>query len=117
MELIERLSEFMASSSKLLAIDANGSVISPAPVVPGSPATLYVRQPTDALKIVSSGSVDESVDKETVWEVVGYAISREVCAALLSMEAPHTDLLDDVPALGYAWDVTEMGGGPAEPSM
>lgn len=109
MELIERLSEFISSSSQVLGVDPAGRATEPQHSVPEAPATLFVRKPTDALKAISSGSIVGSVDREAVWEVLGYAISRQVASALISMETPPTDLLVDVPAIGFAWDVIEMG--------
>lgn len=112
MELIDRIEEFMSGTASFLAVDTDGSLLSADDGEPGATATLYVRRATDALKIVDSGSVVGSVDRETIWEVVGYRISRAVGAALLSKESFSADLLEEVPALGFDWVVTEKVAGP-----
>lgn len=77
------------------------------------PATLLVTPVTDALKTLSAeGLIDSSVDRDTTWVVVGFALNRVVIRALADEAMTNEELLEAVGEQGLTWQwhvVTEPG--------
>lgn len=70
------------------------------------PAVVVVRSTTDALKKVSGGWVVEGIDRDLVWEIVGFSVDRSIVEALGDGQE-RIDLLSAVPAAGFDWTVIE----------
>jgi hypothetical protein len=77
------------------------------------PATLFVSPVTDALKTVSDGMLDGSLDRESVWGVEAFALNRVVVSRLDGDRelSPH-DLHEAVSKMTFGWQIAPMPDQP-----
>jgi hypothetical protein len=83
-------------------------------VVPGdiTPPTLMVGPVTDAMKLVSADRVVGSVDKESLWGVVGFVLTRDIIVELGVAELTPAALVEAVTRLGHRWTVSQTLSAP-----
>ena len=111
MEHIEQLRRFLDGSSRRFEISPEGEEIE-LDVGPAAPeAVVVVRAATDALKDVSRGRIQGSIDRDRVWEVIGFSVSREVAETLVANLA-SADWLTEVVSAGVEWEVIDRSAGP-----
>ncbi len=85
-------------------IGANGEPVSWEVETP-APACLVVDELTDAVKLVEGDALGDSIDRDELWAVRGFALSREVVASLTPGTYSAGELIVAVRASGYAWSV------------
>ena len=68
---------YVASVGEDLIDEAGGS----------SEAVVFVKKPTDAVKSVAGSRVVGSLDRDTMWEIVGFSLSRRVVSDVLVGES------------------------------
>ena len=73
------------------------------------PATLLVAPVTDALNTTTSaGLVDQSLDRDDIWAVKGYALNRVVVDRLESSTMTPRQLVEAVSKLRFGWQGKAM---------
>ncbi len=112
MDLTETVDDFLAGKAERfevgLQLDSD--------VPQADEAVLFVSAPSEALKRTSGNVIVESVDREQVWEIHGFSITREVVEALAAPPETVEGVVEAVRASGRVWSVTERTGDHATPS-
>lgn len=111
MEHIEQLRRFLERSSPRFEISPGGEEIELDVGIAAAEAVVVVRAATDALKDVSRGRIQGSIDRNRVWEVIGFSLSRQVAETLLARFA-SADWLTEVVSAGVEWEVIDRSAGP-----
>ncbi len=116
MDQRDQLESFAASNAPRFEVGPDGQSVDIDPVAANADAVLVVAAPTDALKQMAVGRIQESLNRDGVWEVLAYSLSREAVLALLARSNPISDLLNDVPSAGFDWTVIESSYDRGEPN-
>ena len=67
------------------------------------PATVFVDEVTDAVRTFRDGALDASLDRNQMWAVCGFRLTREVVSRLPTDEFTAEDLLRAVQDAGFDW--------------
>lgn len=94
-----------ARPGEAVHLDRSGRLIDGAAADLGSPATVFVAEMTDAVKLVEGGFVTASVDRDLLWRVEGFLIAPEVLADLPENLMGVGELFAAVRSVGYRWRV------------
>lgn len=116
MNEIEQLRDFLDTGDKRFEIDSNWEYLDLELGDVDSEAILVVAATTDALKNVSGGRVQNSVDRDQLWEIVGFSVTPGTVAKLLESGFAG-DLLAGVTAVGVEWEVIDRSAAPSAPNM
>lgn len=73
-------------------------------------AVMVVAPVTDAMKLVDADLVVGAVDRETVGQATGFALSRSVLERLGAGPYDAAGLIEAVRALGVVWTVVRQDG-------
>ncbi len=73
-------------------------------------AVMVVAPVTDAMKVVHADLVTGPIDRETVGQAIGFALSRSVLERLGEGPYDAAGLIEAVGALGVDWNVVRQDG-------
>ena len=93
-----------------VVFESGGSLLYSEPPADVGPAVMLVTEVVDAMKVVESGFVVESVDRDRLWVLEGLAMSGEVISQLGEGEVELADLIEAVRESGFEWQVTPTYG-------
>ncbi|MDP9494514.1 MAG: hypothetical protein M3P87_04665 [Actinomycetota bacterium] len=88
-----------------VAFDLTGEVFDGVANSTSQPALLVVSTLTEAVKVVGGGLVRDSLDRDEIWSVEGFILSREVLAALDQDLMTSGELIEAVTDAGFEWEV------------
>ncbi len=98
-----RLSEISKSSdSEVVEFDHQG-VPKRWDTAVEAPATVFVDEVTDAVRAFREGALDASLDRNQMWAVCGFRLTKEVVAKLPGDEFSADELLKSVSEAGFNW--------------
>jgi 2-C-methyl-D-erythritol 4-phosphate cytidylyltransferase len=86
-------------------IDADGALKEGVAPEASDPAVLIASPVTDAVKVVSGGLVQDSLDREALWSIEGFQLQREVLLALDNSVTSPQSLIEQVIEAGFQWHV------------
>ncbi len=112
MDLTESLEKFLAGEEERFEL----GVVGGSDEHSDDPAVVFVSAPAEALKSARGNLIEESVDRDQVWEVRGFSLSRRVVDTLDPAPETIDELVEAVKASGEDWSVIETTGDPATPS-
>ena len=102
---IPALRELVEAGESRVAFDLTGEVLDRVAISTLEPALLVVSALTEAVKVVAGGLVRDSLDRDKIWSVEGFILSREVLAALdVGLTTPE-ELIEAVTNAGFEWGV------------
>ena len=106
---IIELKRRLANGDDRVLFDARGEALDVLVPPDFGPAILLVGPVTDALKTVTpEGLVDQSLDRDEIWAVEGYALTGVVVDRLESSLMTPRELYDAVSDLGFGWQVKTL---------
>ena len=108
---VSRLQEMLGEDRDWIFVRPTGEPVDMEVPPNLGPATMLVSSMTDALKTVSKdGFVDGSIDRDSVWIVEAFALSRAVVQLLEGEEMSARDLHGSVMGLQFGWQVRKLDG-------
>jgi 2-C-methyl-D-erythritol 4-phosphate cytidylyltransferase len=108
---LRSLLELTTTGQPCVAIDADGALLEDLELDVSDPAVLFVAPVTDAVKVVAGGLVHDSLDRETLWAIEGFQLTREVLLALDDGVTSSQSLIDRVIEAGFQWQVITPSTG------
>lgn len=102
---IPALRKLVDAGGVRVVVDGNGEIVDRDELSDFGPAVLIASPVTDAVKVVDAGLVQGSLDRDALWAIQGFVLSREVLLALDDDLIHPGELISAVTRAGFEWQV------------
>ena len=99
-----RLSEIPPTKEDVVGFDSDGRVQDWGADIE-APAVLVVAPVDEAVKTLEDGVIAGELDRDDLWSVAGFVLTRDVIESLDADELSVEELIEEVSRAGYRWRI------------